>query len=43
VSAQLDEISAKLKRLEPRLRIEFRVRSLEVFGSVARGAAHGLY
>ncbi len=36
---QLDDISAKLKWLEPRLREEFHVRSLHVFGSVARGDA----
>ena len=39
MSLRLDELSAMLKRLEPRLREEFHVRSLHVFGSVARGDA----
>ena len=39
VGIRLDEISAKLKDLEPRLRADFQVRSLHVFGSVARGDA----
>jgi len=39
MTVSLGEISAKLKRLEPRLRNEFQVRSLHVFGSVARGDA----
>ena len=36
---RLDDVSATLKRLEPRLRQEFQVRALHVFGSVARGDA----
>ena len=39
MSIRFDEISARLKELEPRLRAEFQVRSLHVFGSVARGEA----
>lgn len=35
----LDDISAKLMQLKPRLKEEFRIRSLHVFGSVARGDA----
>ena len=34
---RLEDVSATLKRLEPRLRQEFQVRALHVFGSVARG------
>jgi predicted nucleotidyltransferase len=37
VSVRFDDISSKLKQLGPRLREQFQVRSLHVFGSVARG------
>jgi predicted nucleotidyltransferase len=39
VAIRIEDLSAKLKRLESRLRGEFHVRSLHVFGSVARGDA----
>ncbi len=39
MSIRLDDISAKLKQLEPRLREEFHVHSLHVFSSAARGDA----
>jgi uncharacterized protein len=37
MAVRLEDISTLLKRLEPRLRAEFHVRSLHVFGSIARG------
>ena len=39
MSIRIEDVSAKLKLLERRLRDEFNVRSLHVFGSVARGDA----
>jgi predicted nucleotidyltransferase len=37
ISNRINEVTAKLSRLQHRLREEFQVRELHVFGSVARG------
>ena len=40
MSTRLEAVAATVKRLEPRLRSEFGVRALYIFGSVARDEAN---